>query len=145
MSQRQTIIDAIGDLLATMRTSNGYSSNGGLNLHKGLTHPLESCTLPAYAWGTPNSDISDAEEIGRWEHNLTITVESCDIGEDCDDDAFAMLEDVVTALGLDDTLGGTVERITIDGYSINSIQKENKIASGLLTFSVIYRTDRFAL
>ena len=145
MSQCETILSAIGTLLATMRVSSGYSSNGGLNLHEGLSHPLENEPLPAYAWDASGSDGDDAEEIGRWEHTLSISVEACASGDDCKITARRMVEDVITALGIDDTLGGTVEKINPPSWTVGVTQKENKIASGLLTFSVIYRTERFAL
>lgn len=145
MSQWQTITDAVGTLLATIKVSNGYSTNGGLSLHQDLPHPLEQEKLPAYSWADTDCENDAEAEIGRLNHRLAFTVDACASGTTCRKKVRGMLEDVVTALGLDDTLGGTCQRITLESRSISSTQTEKKIANGTITFTIIYRTARFTL
>lgn len=138
MSQRQSIVTAVGELLATLTKANGYSSDGGRRVKEHPEAPMP--TMPAYLFRDTIANVTAGAEIGRHEHSLNIEITALAGGANSVEAARAMLSDVCTAMRIDPTIGGTCNRVSIVAHSIQTDQAEKKFAAGTLTIAAIYRT-----
>lgn len=146
MSKRQSIIDAIETRMKTILTTGGYQTNVGQRVSVWRITPFADTELPALCIYDTTAEINqDGGIIGQFTHTLGIHIEAIASGSATRADVRKMIADVFKAIGTDDSFGGLVEYTSSPSHEINLEQAEKAIGSGIIRFTVTYRTAQWEI
>jgi len=142
-SIRQQIIDAVDTRLKTILVSNGYETDVGKYVDEWRAYPQELAKLPALVYR--DSNATSESTFGTHVHDLRVEIEVTASGATAPKTIRKMAADVTKAVATDLTWGGLAEdtRIEAQPQDIQIEQESKRIASTLLAFNVVYRTERF--
>lgn len=144
MATRQDVIDAVRGRMETILPANGYTSSIGsaVTVHREGPYHYED-TLPALNIRDDEDELlstlisgPDLYENRRLPVSIDIVVFG---GSNSDDDARALVEDVLAAIGADATFGSTVLNVDVSQDRLEVDQAEYKIAGVTMTLEIIYR------
>jgi len=144
-TRRQEIVTALAARLATIKKSNGYATDAGRNVREHPDAPATVDSLPAYVWKDGDAEVNAGAEIGRYEHSMEVEITAMCAGSDKGALARAMMQDVLTAISPDETLGGLCRRISLQRHGVSIEQAERKFAFGVVTLTILYRTAHLTL
>ena len=134
MSKRQDIFDAVVARLGSVATVKPWRVSD-----------LEVSELPALIVKDGEAPVDAGAEIGRFQHNLTISVECLDHGTTAETAVRSMMEDVLTAVGSDPTFGGLAHRTTITGTNLIVEHQKERVAAGVVGLIIRYRVGAFEI
>ena len=139
-SIRQQIVTALDTLLKGIKTTAGYETNLGNNVHWWRGEPVTIAEMPALL--CRETVRTTSQTGGAQEHDMTVTIE---IHVNSGDDGATMrkaIADVVKRIGTSLTLGGLVADIQYGSGGEGSYVDHdgNKIFVTALSFSVLYET-----
>ena len=144
-SIRRTILNAMNTQMSLITTANGYETNLGSNINEMRdleSNPFQDTELPAlnYEYTVETADITGSKQ----EHTISVQAKI----KTADSSAVTVLDkaisDVVKNIGATDNFGDTnVELITsIQIDEEGTEHKENKVSEAVLSWQVLYSTDR---
>ena len=152
--KRDSIMIAVVERMKSIRSSNGYHSELGLNVFEwrpkiadtaGGYIPTEQDELPAIHVSDPAVNVSQENVRGSEAHRLTIEVEVAHEGGATGKTMREQITDVRKALGVDRTWGGIARR-TFQDMSTETIriQADRSFFRTLIRASIEYTTAAFA-
>lgn len=144
-SIRQQIIDAINTRLKTILKANGYETNLGQNVFEHRTTALGDSELPGINFKDVGCDVSQ-EDIAIGQHGYELIMEAEITVKEGSTTAVQirkMIADVIKATGVDPRWGGLAVSTSPVSDSLKFEQSEKIIAGALLTYSIMFRTNKF--
>jgi len=143
----QQVMDALGTRLKTITQTNGYNYNLGKSVFEGRLSPYNESELPALDFrelgALPDSDIVE-DTIGLQTHEIDVEVEIITAaGKTTATVLRKMVQDVVNAIGTDDTFGDLVEYAGYGGFDVTLDQSKKIIGGATVKFSLTYKTAQW--
>lgn len=139
-SIRRAILNAMNTQLSLITVANGYETNLGNNINEMRdleSNPFQGTELPAlnYEYTVETADITGSKQ----EHTISVQAK-IKVAIDID----KAIADVITSIGETDNFGDTnVEMITaVQDDEEGTEHKENKVSEAVLSWQVLYSTDR---
>lgn len=138
-----TLVTALIARLETITVEHGYNTNIGNAVTANPTaDAIVSDTQPVLSlnYGGPVLTITSINNT--WSYEATFTLQIATTGTSSIDDCLDCMEDVLAALGTDETFSGTVSGITsIEIGTIETNQQTNlQISQASITVNFIYQT-----
>ncbi len=141
---REQVVNAMADRFRQILTTNGYNTDVGNSVHIWKDTPFSVEELPALNLRDESSDIEDltnASEIVRLNIRTDIVVSNSDPIPTIR----AILEDIRKAISVDETFGGLVLYTRMVGDEIDSVSKEDLIASAFVRLYTVYEVPRWGM
>ena len=144
-SIRQSIINAIDARLKTITIANSYETDLGRNVFEHRTTALGDSELPGINFRDVGCDVSE-EDVAIGQHGYELIMEAEILVKEGSTTAVQirkMIADVIKAIGVDPRWGNLAVRTSPVSDSLKFEQSEKIIAGALLTFPIIFRTNKF--
>ena len=141
---REQVVNAMADRFRQIQTTNGYNTDVGNSVFIWKDTPFSVEELPALNLRDESSDIEDltnASELVRLNIRTDIVVSN----NDPIPTIRAILEDIRKAISVDETFGGLVLYTRMVGDEIDSVSKEDLIASAFVRFYTVYEVPRWGM
>ena len=148
MSRRQDIITALLNRLKTITTSNGYNTNAGNNVKEWQTFEAAPAELGDMIIvkdvSCNNTEGEEDDNAGTyWTKKLSVQVICLTEGKTSSSKLRDMIEDVIIALGVDDTFAGICEPVEYEGDQTD-VDRQGKTYGGtLINLGITYRVTRW--
>lgn len=141
MSRRQDIVDAIETRLKTITTGGGYSTQIGSKVYPWRKTAVQVSEVPCLCFWDQQADVEfEGRAIGTRQHNLAVEVVVFVKSATTAAQARAALQDVVAAIGTDDTLGGLADRCELTAHELTMEVDGDICGAGRIAFTVQYTT-----
>lgn len=142
MTGRSQILAALQAALQQITTANGYATDlySRVFIDRDLERqPLAITEIPCIVVGDGPADTT-VELYPGHSHRLSVELLSFTTGSGSTDQARELVQDALTALGVDDTLGGLCIEIIPTGHDIGKAAFGDFISAGRNSITVHYRT-----
>ena len=141
---REQVVNAMADRFRQILTTNGYNTDVGNSVFVWKDTPFSVEELPALNLRDESSDIEDltnATERVRLNIRTDIVVSN----NDPIPTIRAILEDIRKAISVDETFGGLVLYTRMVGDEIDSVSKEDLVASAFVRLYTVYEVPRWGM
>jgi hypothetical protein len=144
MSTRASIITALDTRFKTITIANGYNTALGSAVYHWSPDNIPEEVCPALVYEDPTDKYSFAT-TKKTEHMLSLKIH-LKYAVTAISDVYAGIEDVMDAMGTDDTLGGLLTRTIPRGndYSVAN-QGQMIIVGAEIDIDLIYETTKWGL
>ena len=139
-SVRQQIVDAIEARFKTIVTPT-YATQIGTKVYPWRKTPVQVAETPCICFWDSSAEVSfDGIAIGRRQHILQVEAVCFVSTKTTVSQARAIIEDMIAALGTDDTFGGLADRSELTSHEIGMEVDGDICGAGKITFTVQYTT-----
>lgn len=141
---REQVVDAVASRFRQILVANGYNTDVGNSVYIWKDTAFSVEELPALNIRDESSDIEDLtnkQETIRLNFRTDIVVSNSNPIPTIR----AILEDVRKAISVDETFGGLVLYTRMVGDEIDSVSKEDLIASAFVRFYTVYDVARWGM
>jgi hypothetical protein len=144
-SIRAQIIDVFDTRMKTILITNHYVTDLGSHIFAWRSTDLAANELPGMIYRDTENDRSERRSLSDQDNKLTIEIEIFpEPGSDTIDDAYALLQDVYTAIAVDDRWGGLADDTNPGEDKIEIEQHERIIGKIKVTIIIEYTSDKWS-
>jgi len=137
MTKRQQIVDAIKTRFQAIASVD----SGRVYRHLDLN--VDSITEPTIIYRDMESPVTYLTGVN--DHRMRLEVDVLDNGKTADDGVRELMQDVLTAINQDITWGGLAIDTTAISYDLKTTTAGKRLAGGMMSFDILYRTGEWAL
>ena len=142
---REQVVNAVADRFRQILTVNGYNTDVGNSVYVWKDTPFSvDDELPALNIRDESSEIEEHTNVSEIVR-LNIRVDIVTANNNPIPTIRAILEDVRKAISVDETFGGLVLYTRMVGDEIDSVSKEDLIASAYVRLYTVYEVPRWGM
>ena len=141
---REQVVNAIANRFRQILVANGYNTDVGNSVYIWKDTPFSVEELPALNLKDEASDIEDLTNLTE-RIRLNFKVDIIVANNDPIPTVRAILEDIRKAISVDETFGGLVLYTRMVGDEIDSVSKEDLIASAFVRLYTVYEVPRWGM
>ncbi len=141
---REQVVNAVADRFRQILVANGYNTDVGNSVFVWKDTPFSVEELPALNIRDESSDIEEHTNVSEL-FRLNIRTDIVVSNNDPIPTIRAILQDVRKAISVDETFGGLVLYTRMVGDEIDSVSKEDLIASAYVRLYVVYEVPRWGM
>ena len=141
---REQVVNVMADRFRQILITNGYNTDVGNSVFVWKDTPFSVEELPALNIRDESSDIEDLTNVTE-RIRLNIRTDIVVSNNDPIPTIRAILEDIRKAISVDETFGGLVLYTRMMGDEIDSVSKEDLIASAFVRLYTVYEVPRWGM